>query len=121
MTADEWAGCWRLFGPWVTGEQEKSRTIINQELNVPGLELMRGFDVVDQLAHIHCPTLVCVGELDPITPVAAAREIVDALPAESARLDVIKGAGHFTWKDAPDQYWPLVTDFVTSSVLSSRA
>ena len=53
--------------------------------------------------------------------VVLLREIIDALPAESARLEVIKGAGHFTWKDAPDQYWPLVTGFVTSSVLSSRA
>jgi proline iminopeptidase len=117
VTAEEWAGCWRLFGPWVTGEQEKSRMIINEELNVPGLELMRGFDVVDQLARIRCPTLVCVGELDPITPVAAAREIVNALPGESARLEVINGAGHFTWTDAPEQYWPLVTDFVTSSIV----
>ena len=38
----------------------------------PGLKVMRGFDVLDQLARIECPTLVCVGELDPITPVAAA-------------------------------------------------
>jgi pimeloyl-ACP methyl ester carboxylesterase len=53
-----------------------------------------------------------VGELDPITPVAAAREIVDALPAGSARLQVIEGAGHFASKDVPDPYWPLVTEFV---------
>jgi pimeloyl-ACP methyl ester carboxylesterase len=34
--------------------------------------------------------LIGVGELDPVTPVAAAREIVDALPRE-ARLEVIEG------------------------------
>jgi pimeloyl-ACP methyl ester carboxylesterase len=50
---------------------------------------------------------VGVGELDPITPVAAAREIADALPDGGARLEVVEGAGHFTWKDAPDRYWPL--------------
>jgi hypothetical protein len=38
VTAEEWARCWRRFGPWV------------------------------------------LGELDPVTPVAAARELVDALP-----------------------------------------
>ena len=65
------ARCWILFGPWVTGEQEHSRTIVNADLNAEGLELMRGFDVLDQLARIDCPTLVFVGELDPITPVAA--------------------------------------------------
>jgi pimeloyl-ACP methyl ester carboxylesterase len=115
VTADEWARCFPLFGPWVPGQQERARTIANLELNVPGLELMRGFDVLDQLARIDCPTLVCVGELDPVTPVAAAREIVDALPEGSARLEVVEGAGHFTWKDAPDRYWPLVTGFVTTA------
>jgi pimeloyl-ACP methyl ester carboxylesterase len=115
VTAEEWDRCWTLFGPWVTGDREKARTIVNTELNAPGLELMRGFDVVDQLARIECPTLVCVGELDPITPVAAAREIVDALPDGTVRLEVIERAGHFPWKDAPDRYWPLVTDFVTTA------
>ena len=97
------------------GEQELARTIVNAELNAPGLELMRGFDVLDQLARIECPTLVCVGELDPITPVDAAREIADALPQGIARLAVLEDAGHFTWKDAPDRYWPLITDFVTTT------
>jgi pimeloyl-ACP methyl ester carboxylesterase len=114
VTPEEWAPCWKLVGSWVPGEQERARTVVNAELNAPGLELMRGFDVLDQLARVDCPTLVCVGELDPITPVAAAREIADALPERSARLEVIEGAGHFTWKDAPDRYWPLVSEFLTT-------
>jgi 3-oxoadipate enol-lactonase len=101
-----------LVGHWVPGELEKERMIVNRELNAPGLDLMRGFDVLDQLAFVDCPTLVCVGELDPITPVAAAREIVDALPDGIARLEVIEEVGHFTWRDAPDRYWPLLTGFV---------
>jgi proline iminopeptidase len=114
VTREEWARCWRLFGPWVLGDEERSRTIVNQELNARGLELMRGFDVLDELGRVDCPTLVCVGELDPITPVAAAREIAAALPAESTRLEIVEGAGHFTWKDAPDRYWPLLTEFVAA-------
>jgi pimeloyl-ACP methyl ester carboxylesterase len=112
VTPEEWAPCWALFGLWVVGEQERARTVVNRELNAPGLELMRAFDVLDQLGRIDCPTLVCVGALDPVTPVAAAREIVDALPEGLARLEVVEGAGHFTWKDAPERYWPLVIDFV---------
>lgn len=115
VTDEEWAPCWALFGPWVTGEQERARTVVNRELNAPGLVLMRGFDVVDRLAGIDCPTLVCVGELDPMTPVAAAREIADALPDGIARLEVIEEAGHFTWMDAPDRYWPLLEEFATST------
>jgi proline iminopeptidase len=116
VTPEEWAPCWRLFGPWVVGEQERARTVVNQELNEPGLELMRRFDVVDQLSRIDCPTLVCVGELDPMTPVAAAREIADALPEGIGRLEVVEGAGHFTWMDAPARYWPLLIDFVTNAL-----
>ena len=97
------------------GEQEKARTIVNQELNALGLELMREFDVLDQLARIECPTLVCVGELDPMTPVAAAREMVDALRDGTAQLEVIERAGHFPWRDAPDLYWPLLINFVTAT------
>jgi pimeloyl-ACP methyl ester carboxylesterase len=114
VTDEEWDRCWRLFGPWVAGEQERSRTLVNRELNRAGLALMQEFDVVDELGSVDCPTLVCVGELDPITPVAAAREIADALPEGSRRLEVIEGAGHFPWKDAPERYWPLLTGFVTS-------
>ena len=83
-------------------------------MNAHGGELLRAFDVVDQLASIDCTTLVCVGELDPVTPVAAAQEIVDAMSEGIATLEVIEGAGHFTWMDAPDHYWPLVTCFVSA-------
>jgi pimeloyl-ACP methyl ester carboxylesterase len=112
-TPEEWAARWRLFGPWVPREQEFARVVANQELNAPGLDRLREFDMVDQLGGIECPTLVCVGELDPITPVAAARELVDALPDGTARLEILEGAGHFTWMDVPDRYWPLLTEFVT--------
>jgi pimeloyl-ACP methyl ester carboxylesterase len=52
--------------------------------------------------------------------VAAAREIVEALPDGIARLEVIERAGHFTWRDAPDRYWRLLTDFVSSSAAGAR-
>lgn len=114
VTDEEWAPCWALFGPWVTGEQERARTTVNRELNAPGLVLMRSFDAVDRLAAIDCPTLVCVGELDPMTSVVAAQEIAEALPAAVVRLEVIEGAGHFSWMDAPERFWPLLLDFVAS-------
>jgi proline iminopeptidase len=119
VTQEEWAACWRLFGPSVPGDEERARTVVNVELNAVGLELMRGFDVLDQLGRVDSPTLVCVGELDPVTPVAAAREIAGVLPAGSVRLEVLEGAGHFTWRDAPDRYWPLLTEFVTGHTVEA--
>jgi pimeloyl-ACP methyl ester carboxylesterase len=115
VTAEEWARCWVLFGLWVTGDDERARTVMNRDLNALGLGRMRRFDVRDQLGAVECPTLVCVGDLDPVTPVASAREIAEALPAGSVRFEILEGAGHFTWRDAPDRYWPLLSDFVAQA------
>jgi len=115
VSPEEWAPCWNLFGPWVPGDDEGARTVVHRELNARGLELMQSFDVLDRMDRIECPTLVCVGELDPITPVTAAREMVDALPPRLARLEIVDGAGHFTWRDAPERYWPLLTEFVSAA------
>ena len=112
MTDEQWARWWRLSGPWVTGEPERARAVLHRELNAPGLALMRGFDVLDQLGRVDCPTLVGVGALDPITPPAAARELAAALPQGATRLEVFARAGHFTWKDDPGRYWALLLESV---------
>lgn len=113
VTDEEWARVFAAFGPRVPDQHQLGRRIRNPELGVHGMELLRKFDVVDQLRDIECPTLVCVGELDAVTPVDASREIFDALPFGVGRLEVIEGAGHFPWLDAPDRYWPVIEDFVT--------
>jgi len=76
------------------------------------MDLVRRLDIVDQLFNIDVPTLVSVGGVDPVTPVGAAEEIVAALPEGIAQLDVVDGAGHFTWLDAPERYWPALVEFV---------
>jgi pimeloyl-ACP methyl ester carboxylesterase len=114
VTEDEWDRCWSFVGPWIPGGDEEARTVVNLSLNKSGLDVMRRFDVVDQLSRIDCPTLVCVGEIDPITPVSAAREIVEAMPEADVRLEIVGGAGHFLWKDVPDRYWPLLIEFVAA-------
>lgn len=119
VDAEEWDRCWRLFGPAVVDDEAKARMIVNRELNALGMELIRRFDVLDRLGELDCPTLVCVGELDPIAPPAAARELFDGLPAGLGRLEVIEGAGHFTWKDVPDRYWPLVCEYVATATLAA--
>jgi pimeloyl-ACP methyl ester carboxylesterase len=113
-TPEEWARVWQVFGRWVPGDVERARTVANRELNARASALIRGFDVLDELARIECPTLVVVGELDPMTPVSAAHEIVEAMPPGRSRLEIVEGAGHFTWRDSPERYWPIVTGFVES-------
>jgi pimeloyl-ACP methyl ester carboxylesterase len=112
VTDEEWQPVWKLIGHWVPGDEEDARTIVNREVNRTGGDAMRRFDVLGELSVIERPVLVCVGEIDAITPVSAAREIHAALPAGNARLEIVEDAGHFTWRDAPDRYWPLLLDFV---------
>ena len=112
---DEGARVFAAFGPNIPDDQQEARPPKNLELNSLGMELMRRLDIVDQLSGIDSPTLVSVGELNPVTPVAAAEEIVRALPEGVAKLEVIDGAGHFTWMDAPDRFWSLIIAFIHST------
>jgi proline iminopeptidase len=111
LTDEEWARVYAAFGT-VPDEERQAGTPKNLELNAHGGKLMVNLDVVDQLSRVESPTLVCVGELDPVTPVAASEEIVHALPEGIAQLEVIPGAGHFTWLDAPDRFWPIIIEFI---------
>ena len=113
VTEDQSAAIFAAFGPAVPTTQHRARTIRNPGLGGRGAELLRRLDVVDQLARITCPTLVCTGNRDPVTPVAASQEMVDALPPGIGQLKVIEGAGHFPWLDRPDRYWPLISAFIT--------
>jgi pimeloyl-ACP methyl ester carboxylesterase len=116
VSDEEDARVFSVFGPHLPDEEREAHTPKNLELNVVGMELLRRVDIVDQLSRIESPTLVSVGELDPVTPVGAAEEIVGALPERLAQLEVIEGAGHFTWLDAPDRYWPMLINFVYSTI-----
>jgi proline iminopeptidase len=104
------------FGPQLPGEEREAGRPKNLKLNSYGMGLIRQLDIVDQLSRITSSTLVCVGELDPVTAVtavAAAEEIAGALPEGIAQLEIINGAGQFMWKDAPDRHWPIITEFIT--------
>jgi pimeloyl-ACP methyl ester carboxylesterase len=103
------------FGPHVPDEDESARPRKNLELNAPGMDVVRRTDIRDQLGAITSPTLVVVGELDPVTPVEAAEEIVAALPAAVARLEILSGAGHWAWKDAPERFWTTIVEFIDAA------
>jgi len=109
---EDWARVFAAFGPRLPDEERKANTPKNLDLNTHGMDLVRRLDIVDQLVNIDVPTLVSVGGVDPVTPVGAAEEIVAALPEGIAQLDVVEGAGHFTWLDAPEHYWPALVEFV---------
>jgi len=112
LTDEEGQRVYAAFGTHVPDELKRAASPQNLALNPWGMDVVRRTDILDQLGTISSPTLVCVGEHDPVTPVGASEEILAALPAGLGRLEVIEGAGHFTWLDAPEAFWPLVTDFI---------
>jgi pimeloyl-ACP methyl ester carboxylesterase len=120
VAGEEWARVSVAFGPQVPDKEQGARPRKNLELNPPGMDVVRRTDVVDQLTAITSPTLIAVGELDPVTPVGAAEEIVDGLPDEVAQFKVIAGAGHWSWKDAPDSFWSMIVEFIDSTTGRER-
>jgi 3-oxoadipate enol-lactonase len=113
---EEAARVFAAFGPHLPDKEREAHTPQNLPLNAHGMELIRHLDIVDQLRRVESPTLVCVGELDPVTPVAAAVEIVGALPQGGAQFEIIDRAGHFTWMDAPDRYWLIIIEFISGTI-----
>jgi proline iminopeptidase len=72
------------------------------------------FDFRPDLARIKCPTLVMVGEDDPITPPFYSEQIVAALPAHLARFERFPDAGHGIVADAPERFFRVMREFIAS-------
>jgi pimeloyl-ACP methyl ester carboxylesterase len=121
VSESAWRRVFAAFGPVVPTDEQLARRLRNLDVGAVGMGLLRALDVVDELRRIACPTLVCVGALDPVTPCSAAQEIVDALPHGIGRLAVLEHAGHFPWLDVADDYWALVEQFVATVALTPAA
>jgi pimeloyl-ACP methyl ester carboxylesterase len=67
-------------------------------------------DRTGELASIHVPTLIGVGDQDEITPVAVAKEMASRIPG--ARLKVFTGSGHMSAMEQPSQVAAAVTEFL---------
>lgn len=113
VTDDEWARVYAsAYGPNVPDAAELARRVQNPDLGRRGLKLLRELDIVAELRRITSPTLVCVGDRDGITPIAAARELVNGLSPGIGRLEILEGAGHFAWLDMPDRYFRVLTSWL---------
>jgi 3-oxoadipate enol-lactonase len=67
-------------------------------------------NVTDRLKEISCPALVIVGEEDPGTPVAMAREIHAALPG--AQFAILRSASHLSNVEQPEEFNRVLLDFL---------
>ena len=78
-------------------------------------------DQRSDLSCISCPTVVVVGEDDPITPVVQAEEIVAGLKPGLARLIRIPGAGHMLFIDALDEVAAAVRVLIRTASAGASA
>ena len=119
ITDDEGARVFAAFGPRVPSDEELARRIKNPEVNRRGGQLLMELDLLPDLPKITSPTLVCVGSKDPLMA-TAADEILDGLRPGIGRLEMIEGAGHFSWLDAPEATFGAIARFVEDLSVGSR-
>ncbi len=62
-----------------------------------------GMDLRRDVEKIVCPTLVLVGDRDPMTPPVTAVEYAGLLQNADARYAVVENAGHGVWRDHPEE------------------
>jgi pimeloyl-ACP methyl ester carboxylesterase len=118
-TAEETQRVLDASGPNRPDDDAYARIIPNPDLEAATPHVTR-FDVVAELHRIDVPTFVTVGRLDPVTPLAAAREIVDGISTAPCHLEVLEDAGHFPWLDEPDRYWSSIEHFVRTCIEQPR-
>jgi proline-specific peptidase len=111
--ADYMRVCLPLYNPTPVSEEVIARVVMNRELMERfGLGELRTFDYRAELGKIRCPTLVLAGELDPITTVDDAEDIVAALPPELVRFERFPQAGHGVFRDQPDEALAVIREFI---------
>lgn len=75
-------------------------------------EAQRNVDLRLELRGVRCPTLVLVGEHDPLNPPELAAEIVDAIPNGRARLERVPDAAHRVLTDNPEHVYRCIRTFL---------
>jgi len=75
------------------------------------MNAVKGFDALDLLPGINCPSLIIHGELDEVISLDAAKSIYTNLP--QSEIEIVEGVGHLLLAEAPKALYKLVGDFLT--------
>ncbi|HZR84744.1 MAG TPA: alpha/beta hydrolase [Candidatus Binatia bacterium] len=96
--------------------------VLTRSLAVANFDLMidffagefRRFDFRAALSRVRCPTLVVIGEDDPITPPADGDEMAACLPPALARVERFAGCGHPVYQDEEAGFATALRSFLSS-------
>lgn len=92
---------------------------LHKFMYIKAIEMLIAEPDQDKLEDIHVPTLVIVGEDDPITPIEESRQIADAIP--DAQMVLIPGAGHLANIEKAAQFNGLVISFLSNNALGRNS
>jgi proline-specific peptidase len=107
--------CFPLYTRKPTGPEMMSRSVRNDDLAVSFFTgEIRSFDLLSRLGRIRCPTLITAGELDPITPVANAEDMAQAIGRGLVRFERFSDSGHSVQRDEPERFFRVLRDFIAS-------
>ena len=88
---------------------DRSRAGTDQSIMAARIDMIVAHDTTERLGEISAPTLVLVGEEDVCTPPVLSREVADGVPgAEYVEMP----GGHLIYKEQPDAFFEIVTDFI---------
>jgi proline-specific peptidase len=109
--------CFPLYNQTPQDPDMVTRSVMNPEVlgHFFGLDGEgHKFNFLADLKTIRCPTLVTVGEFDPVTPPEQAEDIAAALPADLVRLERFAGCGHGVERDDADAACRVLREFLLS-------
>lgn len=116
----------RVIGPLMSRRKDPEIDRLRAE-RIETIEVDRHFlpegkamDLRAGLAAVRCPTLVVVGELDPLVPAHLAGEMVEAIPNGLARLEVISDASHDVFADNGPQSYRVIREFLQRSATPTK-
>ena len=98
---DYWQGCRHLYNTQPPADSDAgARVMANYDILLHfAAGEMRAMNLLSGLSRTQCPTLVLVGEDDPVCPLEDALEIAAALPQQFRHLVRFPGVGHGAWRD----------------------
>lgn len=105
------------FREWDEPARRYAASLAGMTFNVDALQHFNTVEVLKmdlrpRLPEIGTPTLVLTGEDDFICDPHSAREMAERIPNSS--LHIMKGCGHFTFVDRPDEFRETIREFVLS-------
>lgn len=116
---DTWAAYNRVCKRWYNTTPQPADAGERTRLNTDILFAWAGgeqqtMDLLPGLSRARCPVLVMAGDVDPVTPIEDALDIVAALPSRWVRFERFANVGHGPWRDAPGPAMAALRRFIVA-------